>query len=190
MFYRTYVISIKPGPRWLNTWWHHQMKTFSALLVFYTGNSPVTGDFPTQRPVTRSFDVFHWSASETTVSRSLWRPCNEHRSDLHISGPLWRESIGHRWFPLTTDQRCKTMLLPLSLAWKTLEIPITHVWDAVTFTRCHNNAECPMFCRRHFELHFDSDATDVCCHLSNLQSASTDSNNGVTPNRWQAMTWL
>ena len=29
-----------------------------ALLAFCAGNSPVTGEFPTQRPVTRSFDVF------------------------------------------------------------------------------------------------------------------------------------
>ena len=34
------------------------METFSALLAFYAGNSPVTGEFPTQRPVTQSFDVF------------------------------------------------------------------------------------------------------------------------------------
>ena len=34
------------------------MKIFSALLVICAGNSPVTGEFPTQRPVTRSFDVF------------------------------------------------------------------------------------------------------------------------------------
>ena len=40
------------------TWWHHQMETFSALLALCAGNSPVTGEFPTQRPVTRSFDVF------------------------------------------------------------------------------------------------------------------------------------
>ena len=32
------------------SWWRHQMETFSALLV--------TGEFPTQRPVTWSFDVF------------------------------------------------------------------------------------------------------------------------------------
>ena len=41
-----------------NTWWRHQMKTFCALLALCAGNSPVTGEFPTQRPVTRSFDVF------------------------------------------------------------------------------------------------------------------------------------
>ena len=34
------------------------MKTFSALLAFCAGNSPVPGEFPTQRPVTRSFDIF------------------------------------------------------------------------------------------------------------------------------------
>ena len=39
-------------------WWRHQMETFSALLALCAGNSPVTGEFPTQRPVTRSFDVF------------------------------------------------------------------------------------------------------------------------------------
>ena len=32
--------------------------TFSALLALCAGNSPVTGKFPAQRPVTRSLDVF------------------------------------------------------------------------------------------------------------------------------------
>ena len=34
------------------------MEIFSALVAFCAGNSPVTGEFPAQRPVTRSFDVF------------------------------------------------------------------------------------------------------------------------------------
>ena len=34
------------------------METFSALLAICAGNSPVSGEFPAQRPVTRSFDVF------------------------------------------------------------------------------------------------------------------------------------
>ena len=34
------------------------MEAFSALLAICAGNSPVTGEFPAQRPVTRSFDVF------------------------------------------------------------------------------------------------------------------------------------
>ena len=34
------------------------METFSALLAICGRNSPVTGEFLAQRPVTRSFDVF------------------------------------------------------------------------------------------------------------------------------------
>ena len=41
-----------------NSRWRHQLEKFSAILAFCVGNSPVTGEFPAQRPVTRSFDVF------------------------------------------------------------------------------------------------------------------------------------
>ena len=34
------------------------MEAFSALLALCAGNSSVTGEFPAQRPVTRSFDIF------------------------------------------------------------------------------------------------------------------------------------
>ena len=34
------------------------METFSTLFALCEGNSPVTGEFPAQKPVTRSFDVF------------------------------------------------------------------------------------------------------------------------------------
>ena len=40
-------------------WWRHQMETFSALLALCAGNSPVTGEFPAQRPVTQGFHVFY-----------------------------------------------------------------------------------------------------------------------------------
>ena len=51
------------------SWWLHQMETFSALLAICAKNSPVTGDFPAQRPVTRSFDVFylHLNMGHSTV---------------------------------------------------------------------------------------------------------------------------
>ena len=38
-------------------WWRHQMETFSALLAICARNSPVSGEFPAQRPVARSFNV-------------------------------------------------------------------------------------------------------------------------------------
>ena len=74
---------------WTNvSWWRHQMEIFSALLAICAGNSPVTGEFPTQRPVTRSFDVYFdlrpkerlskqwWGWWFETLSRSLWRHRN------------------------------------------------------------------------------------------------------------------
>ena len=38
-------------------WWRHEMETFSALLAICSGNSPVPGEFPAQRPVTQNFDI-------------------------------------------------------------------------------------------------------------------------------------
>ena len=54
------VLAMRYTMEWSNrgTWWRHQMETFSALLAICAGNSPVPGEFPAQRPVTRSCDVF------------------------------------------------------------------------------------------------------------------------------------
>ena len=40
------------------SWWRHRMETFSALLGLCVGNSLVTGEFPSQRPVMWNFRVF------------------------------------------------------------------------------------------------------------------------------------
>ena len=81
----------------IHTWWHHQMETFFALLALCVGNSPVTGEFPTQRPVTRSFGVFFDMSLNKrlskqsrrrwfkTSSRSLWRHCNDKVSIVILS---------------------------------------------------------------------------------------------------------
>ena len=53
---------------WIGSW-RHQMETFSALLAICAGNSPVTGEFPPQRPVTRSFDVFFDLCLNTRLSK-------------------------------------------------------------------------------------------------------------------------
>ena len=41
-------------------WNYHddEIETFSALLTLCEGNPLVTGEFPSQRPVTRNFDIF------------------------------------------------------------------------------------------------------------------------------------
>ena len=60
-----------------------------ALLALCAGNWPVTGEFPAQRPVTRSLDVFFdlrlnkrlskqsWGWWFETPSHSFWRHCND-----------------------------------------------------------------------------------------------------------------
>ena len=58
-----------------NAWWRHQMKTFSALLAIFTGNSPVSGEFPAQRPVTRGFDISLiciWINGWTNKREAIW----------------------------------------------------------------------------------------------------------------------
>ena len=63
---------------------------------FFRANSPVTGEFPAQRPVTRSFDVSFdlrlnkrlskqsWGWWFETPLRSLWRHCNGLRISKHM----------------------------------------------------------------------------------------------------------
>ena len=53
-------------------WWRHQMETFSALLAICAGNSPVSGEFPALRPVTRSFDVFFDQRPNKRLCKKLW----------------------------------------------------------------------------------------------------------------------
>ena len=79
----------------LMTWCRHQMETFSALLAICVGNSLASGEFPAQRPVTQSFDVFFdlclnkwlrkqsWGWWFEMLSHTLWRHCN----DIYYS--LW-----------------------------------------------------------------------------------------------------
>ena len=64
------------------------MEIFSVLLALCAGNSPVTGELPAQRPVTRSFDVFFDLRLNKRISKqsrrwwfetpscSLWCHCN------------------------------------------------------------------------------------------------------------------
>ena len=56
----------------LTAWWRHQMETFSALLAICARNSPVPGEFPTQRPVTRTFDVFFDLRPNKRLSKQWW----------------------------------------------------------------------------------------------------------------------
>ena len=96
------------------------METFSALLALCAANSPVSGEFSTEGPVTRSFDVFFdlclnkrlskqslgwWSE---TPSRLSWRHCNDWQNIIVI------------W------------------AWMRLKLLATNRWNALFFVWIHN----------------------------------------------------
>ena len=117
----------------ISSCWRHQMETFSALLALCAGNSPVTGEFPSQRPVTRSFDVFfdlrlnkrlskqsrrRWFE---TLSPSLWRHYHvQYFSDvshyleliLENKGPFFyiRQTFQAQGFPLQRKDSRETVL--------------------------------------------------------------------------------
>ena len=79
------------------SWWRNQTEIFFALLDFCAGNSPLTGEFPSRKTVTRSFDVFFDLRLNKRLSkqsrrrwfetplRFLWRHCNILTVD---TGPL------------------------------------------------------------------------------------------------------
>ena len=68
------------------------MKTFSALLAICAGNSPVTGDFLAQRPVTQSFEVFFDLRLNGQLSKQSWgwwfetqsRPLSRHSNETPL----------------------------------------------------------------------------------------------------------
>ena len=80
----------KPGSFFNVPWWRHEMETFSSLLAICAGNSPVPGEFPAQRPVTRSFDVFIDLRLNKRLSKQSWgwwfqmplRPLWRHRNAI------------------------------------------------------------------------------------------------------------
>ena len=83
------IIPRYPIFKWVTvtSWWRHQMETFSALLAICAGNSPVTGEFPAQRPVTRSFDVFF----DLRLNKRLSKQSRGSRFET-LPRPLWRHS--------------------------------------------------------------------------------------------------
>ena len=110
------------------TWWPYQMETFSALLALCEGNPPVTGEFPAQRPVTRSFDVFFdlrlnkrlskqsrrgWFE---TPSRSVWRHCNG-LPHLILSKKLMTITC-YPWCIIWSVYHCDMLSISSLMAWR------------------------------------------------------------------------
>ena len=90
---------IKKTQRHILTWSNGNI---CVLLAICAGNSPVPGEFPTQRPVTRSFDDFFDLRLNKRLSKRSWGWWLE-----TLSRPLWR----HRNEPLIHS------MLPMVDAW-------------------------------------------------------------------------
>ena len=83
----------------MTMWWRLQMEIFSVLLAICAGNSPVTGEFHSQRPVTGTFDVFIYLRLNKRLCKQSWgwwfetssRPLLRHCNDLFTE---WDENGG------------------------------------------------------------------------------------------------
>ena len=76
-------------------WWRHQMETFSALLAG-VGNSPVTGEFPAQRPVMRSFNVsLIWAWINSWVNKREAGDLRHHNThyDVIVMWIMWNQTL-------------------------------------------------------------------------------------------------
>ena len=140
------------------------METFAALLALYVGNSSVTGEFPSQRPVKQSLDIFfdlslnkrlnkqsrRWRFE--TPSRSLWRHCNEviERANLFYITLHSTEQGLH-----TSAQTCDCQCLPTYCLCGTVakSIPLGDGWGWKWITT--------FFCRFLNPL-----APGICCNKS------------------------
>ena len=88
----------------MKPWWRHQMETVSALPAICAENSPVPGEFPAQRPVTRSFDVFFDLRLNKRLSKQPWGWWLD-----SLSCPLWRHRNALGKFP--RNQLCITLYI-------------------------------------------------------------------------------
>ena len=139
------------------TWWRHQMETFCALLAFCAGNSPVTGEFPSQRPVMRSFDVLlHLHLNKRFSQPSgrrwfdaplhwLWRHCNASYLIL-VDAPnvelIWllharKSTKRDQWITLIPSSSCSHTLGSFFFALGQDEISQKAVCGRVLFSARH-----------------------------------------------------
>ena len=109
---------------WCKVWWRHQMETCSALLAICAGNSSITGKFPAQRPVTRSFDVFFELRLNERLSKQSWGWWVETQScpsGRYCTGyPLkYVFHILGRYYAWVTEVKCKV--------WSHLIVSSSHI---------------------------------------------------------------
>ena len=74
-----------------NSWWRHRMETFSALLALFAGNSPVTGEFPSQRPF--------------FLICAFIKRLSDQPSGWWFDTPSWHRNVHSLWYNQWTQSR-------------------------------------------------------------------------------------
>ena len=186
------------------TWWRHQMEAFSALLALCAGNSPVTGEFPSQRSVTRSFNVFFVLRLNRRLSkhsrrrwceipsRSLWRHCNVIYlyNDASQVNQIWFIRLAMYWMIRSQQQPqrnslCETWLRPCLLIlnhittlekhWQCFDVIIeVHVWT-------HNLNFTPKRIKMRFSWPFRTHLPPLCRRHASMHWVNIGSGNGLWP---------
>ena len=116
------------------SWWRHHMETFSALLALCAGNSPVTGEFRTPRPVTRSFDVFFDLRLNKRLSKQTtrcWFEAHDHY-DVIVMYPA---------NPSRTTDITALFLLHDNLAREDLKLPL-YIMRLFNSSQCLLDSTC------------------------------------------------
>ena len=89
-----HIVSNTPGHASSKSpWWRHQMETFYALLAICAGNSLVISEFPAQRLVTRSLDVFF----DLRLNKRLSEFTGQMASDAENVSIWWRHHVNQWW---------------------------------------------------------------------------------------------
>ena len=100
----------------MTSWWRRLIETFSTWLALCEGNPPLTGGFPSKRPVTRSSDIFFdLSLNKRSRKRSrrwwfempwrsLWRHCKASHGtgDRALSEPMMTQFTNPTYDHLAT----------------------------------------------------------------------------------------
>ena len=121
------------------------METFSALLALCAGNSPIAGEFPAQRPVTRSFDVFF----DLRLNKRLGKQSRDWWFET-LSCPLWRHCNGISLNKCYAAGAYKTMHVSvrhvsIRSTWRKLFGDVINlIWFTVPITQTHPRHSHPL----------------------------------------------
>ena len=126
------------------SWWRHQMETFSASLAI-CANSPVTGEFPAQRPVTQSFDFFFDLRLNKRLSKPLrgwWFESHGAHYDvtvmkfLRLAGFLPTFMLFEMVHEISINLAVFRVSRVLTTLWKYTLIPLIHAFPIILATYC------------------------------------------------------